>query len=61
MFLQVMTIVFLFLVRLHFPSHLSTVQVISNRYGNETVKLMQKFEKLDFRYRKLLLDLDYKE
>ena len=59
MFLRVMSIVFLFLVRLRFPSLLSTVQVIRNRYGNEVVKLMQKFEKLDFKYRKVLLDLDF--
>ena len=50
---------FLFLVRLRFPLHLSTVQVIRNRYGNEVVKLMRKFERLDFKYRKVLLDLDF--
>ena len=50
---------FLFLVRLRFPSHLSTVQVICNRYGNEVVNLMRKFERLDFRYRIVLLDLDF--
>ena len=49
----------LFLVHLSFPSHLSTVQVICNCYGNEVVKLMQKFEKLDFKYWKVLLDLDF--
>ena len=59
MFLRVMSIVFLFLVCLRFPSHLSTVQVIRNHYGNEVVKLMLKFEKLDFKYRKILLDSDF--
>ena len=59
MFLRIMSIVFLFLVRLRFPSHLSTVQVIRNRYGNEVVKLMPKFEKLDFKHRKVLVDLDF--
>ena len=33
--------------------------MIRNRYGNEVVKLMQKFEKLDFRYQKVFLDLDF--
>ena len=42
-----------------FPSHLSTVQVIRDRCGNDVVKLMRKFEKLDFKYRKVLLDLDF--
>ena len=32
--------------------------MIRNRYDNEVVKLMRKFEKLDFKYRiKVLLDL----
>ena len=59
MFLLVISIVFLFLVRLRFPSKMSTVQVIRNRYGNEAVKLMRKFERLDFRYQKVLLGLDF--
>ena len=33
--------------------------MIRNRYGNEVVKLMRKFEKLDFRYQKVFLDLDF--
>ena len=49
MFLRIISIVFLFLVHLGFSSHLSTVQVIRNRYGNEVVKLMWKFERLNFR------------
>ena len=59
MILKVISIVFLFLVRLRFPSHLSTVQVNHNRYGNQVVKLMWIFEKLDFKYRKVLLNLDF--
>ena len=38
---------------------MSGIQVIRNRYGNEVVKLMRKFERLDFKYRKVLLDLDF--
>ena len=59
MFLRLMSIVFLFLVHFRFPSHLSTVQVIRDRYGNEVVKLMRIFEKLDFKYWKVLVDLDF--
>ena len=54
-----MSIIFFFLVCLRFRSHLSTFEVIHNRYGYEVVKVMSKFERLDFRYRKLLLDLDF--
>ena len=54
-----MPIVFLFLVRLRFPSHLSAVQVIRNRYDNEVVKLMRKFENLDFKYRKSIVRFSF--
>ena len=56
---RVFSTVFLFLVRLRFPSNLSMIQVIRNRYGNDTVKLVRQFEKLDYKYRKLLLDLSF--
>ena len=39
------------------PSKLSTIQVIRNRYGNDTAKLVRQFEKRDDKDRKLLLDL----
>ena len=59
--LRVISIVLLFLVRLRFPSNLSTIQVITNRYGNDTVKLVRQLEKLDYKHRKILLDLNFLE
>ena len=61
MILRVIFIVFLIVVRLRFPSNLSTIQVIRNRYSNDTVKLVRQFEKLDYKYRKLLLDISFLE
>ena len=61
MILRVITIVFLFLVPLRFPSNLSTIHVIRNHYGNATVTLVRQFEKLDYKHRKLLLDLTFLE
>ena len=61
MMLRIISIVFLFLVRLRFPSNLSTIQVIRNRYGYDTVKLLTQIEKLDFKHRKILLDLNFLE
>ena len=57
--LRVISIVFLFLVQLRFPSNLSTIQVIRNRYGNDTVKLVRQFEKLNYKHRQILLDLNF--
>lgn len=59
MFLKVMALVFMALIRLRFPRHLSFINVIQNRYGNEVVKLVRKFEKTDFKLRKLKLDLSF--
>ena len=61
MMLRVISIVFLLLVQLRFPSNLSTIQVIRNRYGNDTVKLVRQFEKLNYKHRKILLDLNFLE
>ena len=61
MFVRVISLVFIFLVRLRFPAHFSIIQVIRKRYGNDNVKLIRSFEKIDFKYRKLLLDIDFLE
>ena len=52
MFLKALALVLMFLVRLRFPKNLSLIQVIHKRYGNTVVKLVRKFEKLDFKHRK---------
>ena len=59
MFLRTLALVFMFLVRLRFPSRLSLLQVIRNRYGDTIVKLVRKFEKVDFKHRKAALDLNF--
>ena len=46
---------------MRFPSNLSTIQVIRKHYGNDTVKLVRQFEKLGYKYHKLLLDLSFLE
>ena len=51
--------VFMFLIRLRFPKNLLLIQVIHKRYGNPVVKLVRKFEKLDFKHRKPALDLQF--
>ena len=59
--LRIISIVFSFLVRLRFLSNLSKIQVIRNRYGNDKVKLVRQFEKLDYKGHKILLDLNFLE
>ena len=59
MFLKVLALVFMFLIRLRFPKNLSLIQVIHKRYGNTVVKLVRRFEKLDFKHRKAALYLQF--
>ena len=49
----------MFLVRLRFPSRLSLLQGIRNRYGDTIVKLVRKFEKVVFKHRKAALGLNF--
>ena len=48
-----------FIIRLRFPLHKSITQVITDRYGQSTVHLLRKFEKVDFKFRKCALDIDF--
>lgn len=57
MMLSVISIAFLFLVRMWFASILSAIQKIRICYGNDTVKLVRQLDKLAYKYHRLLLDL----
>ena len=59
MFLRTLALIFMFLVRLRFSSKLSLLQVIRNQYDRTVVKLVRKFEKVHFKYRKAALDLNF--
>ena len=61
MFLRVVTIIFLFLIRIRFPEGKSIAEVIRVRYGNEVLKATRKFERTDYKYRKAKLDLEFLE
>ena len=56
MLMRVATLVFLFLTRLPFPTSKSIPNIIKERYGRKLLKLIRKFEKLDFKFKK---DLDF--
>ena len=56
---KVATLFFLCITRLRFPSDQSIADIIRNRYGDASVKQMRKFEKFDFRERKIELDLQF--
>ena len=52
MIVKALTLGFLFLFQLKFPSKKSIAEIIRKRYGSDTVKQLRKFEKLDYKVRK---------
>ena len=49
----VVALVFIFIARRRFPSGLSIVEVLRNRYGTNLVKNVRTFDKIDCKYCKL--------
>ena len=56
---RVLAQVFLFLLKLRFPTNKSVAEIICKRYGVDTVKGLRKFEKLDFKIRKNEAGLEF--
>ena len=56
---RVVALVFLFIARVRFPSGMSIVKVLRNRHGLDLVKNVRKLEKIDWKYRKIQLDLEF--
>ena len=59
MIIRVLSLVFLSIVRLRFPSDKSITNVIRFRYNDKIVKQIHRFEKLDFKIQKNKADLDF--
>ena len=59
MIVRVLSLVFLFIVHLKFPSQKSVAEVIRKRCNDNIVKQICKFEKLDYKIRKNEADLEF--
>ena len=57
--LRIATLVFLFIARIRFPASESLIGVLRKRYGRDLVKEVRTLEKIDFKLRKAILDLDF--
>ena len=57
--LRIATLVFLFIVRIRFPASESLIGVLRKRYGRDLVKEIRTLEKIDFKLKKAILDLDF--
>ena len=54
-----LTLVLLFIIRLRFPSNRSIADIITKRYSQETLRTVRKFESIDFKHKKCLLDIEF--
>ena len=61
MFLRILSYIYIFLIRLRFPTEQSVAYVIRKRYGNDVLVKVRKLEKHDFRRRKTELDISFLE
>ena len=59
--LKVFTLVCLFIIRLRFPPSKSIANIIRTRYGDSTLKNVRRLEKIDYKKRKLELDINFLE
>ena len=59
--LRIFTLVFLFITRCRFPRDKSIADVVRTRYGNGVLKKLRKLEKLDFKIKKIMLDISFLE
>ena len=59
--LKVISLVFLFMIRIRFPADKSTAYILRSRYVNTLVKEVRKFEKIDYKLRKCKLDVVFLE
>ena len=57
MFMPVATLVFLFLARIRFSKTKSIQSIIQKRYGDKVLREVHKFEKLEYKLRRVHLDL----
>ena len=59
MFIRAATLVFLFLARIRFPKTESISSIIRRRYADKVLREVRQFEKLNYKLRKVQLDLDF--
>ena len=59
MLLRILALAFMVLARLSFSSRLSLSWNIHNGYGGTVIKLVRKFEKVNFKHRNSTFDLNF--
>ena len=59
--LKVILLVLLFMIRIRFLADKSIAYILGSRYGNTLVKEVRKFEKIDCKLRKCMLDIVFLE
>ena len=59
MLMFVTSLVFIFIIRLRFPSKVSIATILKRRYGNLVLSTFRDVEKLDFKLKKTKCDINF--
>ena len=59
MYLKAVALVLIFIIRLRFPQNESISDILRRRYDNNAVLLFRKFERIDFKIRKVKQDIQF--
>ncbi len=59
--LRIYALVFLFVIRLRFPTGVAVSEIIRKRYNDDILKKIRTYEKVDLKHRKAELDLAFLE
>ena len=59
MLFKAVAYVFIFLSRIRYPQDQPMTVILRKRYNNDVIKSVRRLEKLDFKYRKIQLDLSF--
>ena len=57
--LRIATLVFLFIAHIRFSASESLIGVLRKRYGCDLIKEVRTLEKIDFKLKKAILDLEF--
>ena len=55
--LKVISLVLLFMIRIRFPAHKTIAYILQSRYENTLVNKVRRFEKIDYKLGKYMLDI----
>ena len=57
--IRMAALMFLFIARIRFPASESLIRILRKRYSHDLVKEVRTLEKIDFKHKTAILDLNF--